>query len=134
MIIPEEGEESRWRDKVQRIIDGLGAVQGVRYAYWVTDLGTPLIVARTTPLTEDITCEVAELVAGLLSISVGVCSCLDLGKTFDFLHLQPPFGLGILSPFDKTILVLITEPTVKLGLMHYLVTSTKVKLSKVQGY
>ncbi len=56
-----------FEEKIQKIMDGLGAVEGVSYALLVVDTGIPLLVAQTTPMEEGIVKEIAELVATVVS-------------------------------------------------------------------
>ena len=57
-----------------------------------------------------------------------------MGEQLYFVHVQTPLGFGMIVPMFDAFLVLITAPKVKLGLMHYLITSTKTKLSKIPEF
>ena len=120
-------------EKIQKIMDELGAVEGVRNALLVVDTGVPLMVARTTPMDEGIVDEIAELVATLVSTTSKLSRKFDLGEKVDFVHFQTSLGLVLFHQIDDRILVLITVPNVKLGLMHYLIESTKTKIMKVKS-
>lgn len=121
-------------ERVQKILDGLGAVQGVESALLVSEEGFPIMVARTRPLSDDVETLVSAMVAGIVSTFASACIQLKLGNEIDYIHVQTPLGLGLISKVDSTILVLITNPEVKLGLMHYLITSTKTKMLKVRDF
>lgn len=121
-------------ERVQKILDGLGAVQGVESALLVSEEGFPIMVARTKPLSDDIETLVSAMVAGIVSTFASACLQLKLGNKIDYIHVQTPLGLGLISKVDSTILVLITNPDVKLGLMHYLITSTKTKMLEVRDF
>ncbi|MHA2304804.1 MAG: roadblock/LC7 domain-containing protein, partial [Candidatus Hodarchaeales archaeon] len=54
-------------ERVQKILDGLGAVQGVESALLVSEEGFPIMVARTKPLTDDVETLVSAMVAGIVS-------------------------------------------------------------------
>lgn len=58
------------KERIQRILDGLGAVQGVNYAFLVTDTGSPLMVARTTPTSDEIVNDVSVLIADIVSTMI----------------------------------------------------------------
>jgi predicted regulator of Ras-like GTPase activity (Roadblock/LC7/MglB family) len=119
---------------VQKIIDGLGTVKGVKKVLLVSEEGFPIISARTLPMSDDVETVVSAMVAGIVSTFSGACIQLNLGDQVDFIHVQTPIGLGIISKVQSTILVLITDSNVKLGLMHYLVSSTKMKLIKTRDF
>jgi predicted regulator of Ras-like GTPase activity (Roadblock/LC7/MglB family) len=121
-------------EQVQKILDGLGAVQGVESALLVSEEGFPIMVARTTPVSDEVETLVSAMVAGIVSTFAGACLQLNLGNEIDFIHVHTPLGLGLISKVESTILVLITKPNVKLGLMHYLITSTKTKMQKVRDF
>ncbi|MHA2109712.1 MAG: roadblock/LC7 domain-containing protein [Candidatus Hodarchaeales archaeon] len=121
-------------EKVQKIIDGLGTVKGVKKVLLVSEEGFPIISARTLPMSDDVETVVSAMVAGIVSTFSGACIQLNLGDQVDFIHVQTPIGLGIISKVQSTILVLITDSNVKLGLMHYLVSSTKMKLLKTRDF
>jgi predicted regulator of Ras-like GTPase activity (Roadblock/LC7/MglB family) len=121
-------------ERVQKIIDGLGTVRGVKRILLVSEEGFPILSARTIPISEDVETVVSAMVAGIVSTFSNACIQLNLGEQIDFIHVQTPLGLGIISKIHSVILVLITEPKVKLGLMHYLVTSTKLKLLKIRDF
>jgi predicted regulator of Ras-like GTPase activity (Roadblock/LC7/MglB family) len=121
-------------EKVQKIIDGLGTVKGVKKVLLVSEEGFPIISARTLPMSDDVETVVSAMVAGIVSTFSGACIQLNLGDQVDFIHVQTPIGLGIISKVQSTILVLITDSNVKLGLMHYLVSSTKMKLIKTRDF
>jgi predicted regulator of Ras-like GTPase activity (Roadblock/LC7/MglB family) len=121
-------------DKVQKIIDGLGTVKGVKKVLLVSEEGFPIISARTLPMSDDVETVVSAMVAGIVSTFSSACIQLNLGDQVDFIHVQTPIGLGIISKVQSTILLLITDSNVKLGLMHYLVSSTKMKLLKTRDF
>ncbi len=121
-------------DKVQKIIDGLGTVKGVKKVLLVSEEGFPILSARTLPISDEVETVVSAMVAGIVSTFSSACIQLNLGDQVDFLHVQTPIGLGIISKVQSTILVLITDSNVKLGLMHYLVSSTKMKLLKTRDF
>ena len=121
-------------EKIQKILDSLGSVQGVDQALLVSEEGFPIMCARTTPITEEVETLVSAMVAGIVSTFSGACVQLNLGKEINFIHVQTPNGLGLISNVGSTILVLITKPNVKLGLMHYLITSTRTKMLKVRDF
>jgi len=121
-------------EQIQKILDGLGAVQGVESALLVSGEGFPIMVARTTPVPEEVETLVSAMIAGIVSTVAGACLQLNLGNEIDFIHIHTPLGLGLISKVESTILVLITKPNVKLGLMHYLITSTKTKMQKVRDF
>ncbi|MHA1976101.1 MAG: roadblock/LC7 domain-containing protein [Candidatus Hodarchaeales archaeon] len=121
-------------DKVQKIIDGLGTVKGVKKVLLVSEEGFPIISARTLPMSDEVETVVSAMVAGIVSTFSSACIQLNLGDQVDFIHVQTPIGLGIISKVQSTILVLITDANVKLGLMHYLVSSTKMKLLKTRDF
>lgn len=121
-------------EKIQIILDGLGGVQGVKQALLVSDEGFPIMSARTTPITDEVETLVSAMVAGIVSTFSGACIQLNLGDQIDFIHVQTPHGLGLLSKIDSSILVLITDPKVKLGLMHYLITSTRARMLKIREF
>ncbi len=121
-------------EKIQKILDSLGSVQGVDQALLVSEEGFPIMCARTTPITEEVETLVSAMVAGIVSTFSGACVQLSLGKEINFIHVQTPNGLGLISNVGSTILVLITKPNVKLGLMHYLITSTRTKMLKVRDF
>ena len=120
-----------FEEKIQEIMDGLGAVKGVTYALLVVDTGVPLIVAQTTLMEEGIVKEIAELVAKVVSTTSKLSHKFDLQEKVDFIQFQTPLGLGLFSQVDDKILVLITRPDVKMGLIYHLITSTKTKIRKV---
>lgn len=121
-------------EQIQKILDGLGAVQGVESALLASEEGFPIMVARTTPVPEEVETLVSAMIAGIASTVAGACLQLNLGNEIDFIHIHTPLGLGLISKVESTILVLITKPNVKLGLMHYLITSTKTKIQKVRDF
>jgi predicted regulator of Ras-like GTPase activity (Roadblock/LC7/MglB family) len=121
-------------EKVQKIVDGLGTVKGVKKVLLVSEEGFPILSARTLPISEDVETIVSAMVAGIVSTISSACIQLNLGDQVDFIHVQTPIGLGIITKVQSTILVLITDSKVKLGLMHYLVTSTKLKLVKIREF
>ncbi len=133
ITINKDGEPSS-TEKIQKILDGLGAVQGVVQALLVSEEGFPIMCARTTPISDEIETLVSAMVAGIVSTFAGACVQLNLGNNIDYIHVQTPLGLGLISSVGSTILVLITKPNVKLGLMHYLITSTKIKMLKVREF
>ncbi len=133
-VVDEASEGVSATEKIQIILDGLGAVQGVKQALLVSEEGFPIMSARTAPIDEEVEILVSAMVAGIMSTFSGACIQLNLGKEIDFIHVQTPHGLGLLSKVDSTILVLITNPKVKLGLMHYLITSTRTKMLKVRDF
>lgn len=133
ITIKKDGEPSS-TEKIQKILDGLGAVQGVVQALLVSEEGFPIMCARTTPIPDEIETLVSAMVAGIVSTFAGACVQLNLGNNIDYIHVQTPLGLGLISSVGSTILVLITKPNVKLGLMHYLITSTKTKMLKVREF
>ena len=133
-VTSEKEEDSTSTEKIQRILDGLGAVQGVRQAILVSEEGFPIMSARTAPITEEVETLVSAMVAGIVSTFSGACLQLDMGEQIDFVHVQTPRGLGLISKVESAILVLITNPKVKLGLMHYLLTSTRSKMLKVRDF
>lgn len=120
------------KEKIQKIMDGLGAVQGVNYAFLVTNTGSSIMVAQTTPMSEELMDEISVLVTDILSTTIELSPKLGMDETNDFIHIKTPLGLGLVSQVESAILVLITSPKVKLGLMHCLITSTKTKISKVR--
>lgn len=128
----EEGNSSTAR--IQRILDGLGAIQGVKQALLISEEGFPILCARTKPIGTEIETLVSAMVAGIFSTFASACTQLNLGTDIDFVHVQTPQGLGLLSKVESAILVLITEPSVKLGLMHYLLTSTRKKMLKLRDF
>ncbi|UCE12354.1 MAG: roadblock/LC7 domain-containing protein [Candidatus Heimdallarchaeota archaeon] len=134
MITIEKDDEITSTEKVQKTLDELGAVQGVEKAILVSEEGFPIMCARTTPISEETENLVSAMVAGIASTFAGACVQLKLGKTIDFIHVQTPLGLGLISRVGSTILVLITKPKVKLGLMHYLITSTKDKMLRIRDF
>ncbi|MFW9778967.1 MAG: roadblock/LC7 domain-containing protein [Candidatus Heimdallarchaeota archaeon] len=129
---PEDENSSMTR--VQRILDGLGAVQGVRKALLVSEEGFPILCAKTKPISDEVETLASAMVAGIFSTFSSACIQLDLGTEIDFIHVQTPQGLGLLSKVDSAILVLITESSVKLGLMHYLITSTRKKMLNLRDF
>ena len=129
-----DGTGSNAMDKVQKIIDGLGTVRGVKKVLLVSEEGFPILSARTLPISDDVESVVSAMVAGIVSTFSSACIQLSLGDQIDFIHVQTPIGLGIITKVQSTILVLITDSKVKLGLMHYLVTSTKLKLIKTRDF
>ncbi len=133
-ITIDRDNESSSTEKIQKILDSLGAVQGVEQALLVSEEGFPIMCARTTPISEEVETLVSAMVAGIVSTFAGACIQLNLGKEINFIHVQTPLGLGLISSVGSTILVLITKPKVKLGLMHYLITSTKTKMLKVREF
>lgn len=134
MITIEKDDEISSTERVQKTLDGLGAVQGVEKALLVSEEGFPIMCARTTPISEETETLVSAMVAGIASTFAGACVQLNLGNTIDFIHVQTPLGLGLISRVGSTILVLITKPKVKLGLMYYLITSTKDKILKIRDF
>ena len=120
-------------EKIQKIMDGLGAVEGVSYALLVADTGVPSIVAQTTLMEEGVVEEIAELIATLLSTTRKLSNKFDLEEKVDFIHFQTPLGLGLFSQVEDKILGLIARPDVKLGLMQYLIVSTKNKIMRVKS-
>jgi predicted regulator of Ras-like GTPase activity (Roadblock/LC7/MglB family) len=133
-ITIEKNGESSSTEKIQKILDSLGAVQGVEQALLVSEEGFPIMSARTTPISEEVETLVSAMVAGIVSTFAGACVQLNLGNNIDYIHVQTPLGLGLISSVGSTILVLITKPKVKLGLMHYLIISTKNKMLKVRDF
>jgi len=121
-------------EKVQKIIDGLGTVKGIKRILLVSEEGFPILSARTLPVSDEVETVVSAMVAGIVSTFSGACIQLSLGDQIDFIHVQTPVGLGIITKIQSTILVLITDSNVKLGLMHYLVSSTKMKLMKIREF
>jgi predicted regulator of Ras-like GTPase activity (Roadblock/LC7/MglB family) len=130
------GDENQFNamEKVQKIIDGLGTVKGVKKILLVSEEGFPILSARTLPISEEVETVVSAMVAGIVSTFSSACIQLNLGEQVDFIHVQTPVGLGIISKVQSAILVLITESKVKLGLMHYLVSSTKMKLLRIREF
>lgn len=130
------GDENQFNtmEKVQKIIDGLGTVKGVKKILLVSEEGFPILSARTLPISEEVETVVSAMVAGIVSTFSSACIQLNLGEQIDFIHVQTPVGLGIISKVQSAILVLITESKVKLGLMHYLVSSTKMKLLRIREF
>ena len=51
--IDKDGEPSS-TEKIQKILDSLGAVQGVVQALLVSEEGFPIMCARTTPISDEI--------------------------------------------------------------------------------
>ena len=133
-VTSEKEEEISSTEKIQKILDGLGAVQGVKQALLVSEEGFPIMSARTAPITEEVETLVSAMVAGIVSTFSGACRQLKMGEQIDFVHVQTPRGLGLISKVETAILVLITNPKVKLGLMHYLITSTRSKMLKVRDF
>jgi predicted regulator of Ras-like GTPase activity (Roadblock/LC7/MglB family) len=133
-VAAEKEEQRSSTEKIQRILDDLGVVQGVRKALLVSEEGFPIMSARTAPITEEVEILVSAMVAGIMSTFSGACVQLELGEEIDFIHVQTPQGLGLVSKVASTILVLITDPTVKLGLMHYLIIATKKKMLKIREF
>ena len=121
-------------EEVQKVIDGLGTVKGVKKILLVSEEGFPIISARTLPISDEVETVVSAMVAGIVSTFSGACIQLGLGDQIDFIHVQTPIGLGIITKVQTTILVLMTDSSVKLGLMHYLVNSTKMKLMKIREF
>ena len=121
-------------EKIQRILDNLGSAAGVKQALLVSEEGFPILVARNRPMSAEIETLVSAMVAGIFSTFSSACIKFDLGTDIDFIHVQTPLGLGLLSKIDSTILVLITNADVKLGLMHYLVTSTRKKMLTIRDF
>ncbi|NHJ00642.1 MAG: roadblock/LC7 domain-containing protein [Candidatus Heimdallarchaeota archaeon] len=130
----EKNEGISSTEQIQKILDGLGLVKGVEKALLVSEEGFPIMSAQTAPITDEVEILVSAMVAGIVSTFSSACVQLDLGNTIDFIHVQTPLGLGLISKVNSTILVIITSPDVKLGLMHYLVTSTKNKLLKIREF
>lgn len=133
-ISTEREDVSSSTERIQKILDGLGAVQGVKQALLVSEEGFPIMSARTAPISEEVETLASAMVAGIVSTFSGACIQLNLGDQIDFIHVQTPLGLGLISKVDSAILVLITNPKVKLGLMHYLITSTRTKMLKVRDF
>ncbi len=133
-VASEDDNQFNAMEKVQRIIDGLGTVKGVKKVLLVSEEGFPILSARTLPISEEVETIVSAMVAGIVSTFSSACIQLNLGEQVDFIHVQTPIGLGIISKIQSAILVLITESKVKLGLMHYLVCSTKMKLLRVREF
>ncbi|MHA1972344.1 MAG: roadblock/LC7 domain-containing protein [Candidatus Hodarchaeales archaeon] len=127
-------EEISATQMIQTILDELGRVTGVRKALLVTEEGFPIMSARTSSISEEVETIVSAMVAGIVSTFSGACVQLDLGKEIDYIHVQTPLGLGLISKVNDIILVIITGPDVKLGLMHYLICSTKAKIQKLQYF
>jgi predicted regulator of Ras-like GTPase activity (Roadblock/LC7/MglB family) len=127
-------DEPSSTEKIQKILDGLGRIQGVKQALLVSEEGFPIMSARTKPITDEVETLVSAMVAGIVSTFAGACIQLELGKNIDFIHVQTPRGLGLISKIGNAILVLITHSDVKLGLMHYLITSTRDKMLKVRDF
>ena len=121
-------------ERVQKTIVGLGTVRGVKRVLLVSEEGFPILSARTIPISEDVETVVSAMVAGIVSTFSSACIQLNLGEQVDFIHVQTPLGLGIISKIQSVILVLIADPKVKLVLMHYLVTSTNIKLLKIRDF
>lgn len=121
-------------EKIQNILDGLGAVNGVKQALLVSEEGFPIMTARSTPITDEVETIVSAMVAGIVSTFSGACIKLNLGKQIDFIHVQTPNGLGLISKIGEVILVLITDLNVKIGLMYYLITTTRTKMLKVREF
>ncbi|MFX1505159.1 MAG: roadblock/LC7 domain-containing protein [Promethearchaeota archaeon] len=133
VTVAKDGESSS-AETIQKILDRLGAVQGVVQALLVSEEGFPIMSARTTPISEEVETLVSAMVAGIVSTFAGACVQLNLGNNIDYIHVQTPLGLGLISSIGSTILVLITNPKVKLGLMHYLITSTRTKMLKLRDF
>ncbi len=133
-ITAEREAESSSTERIQKILDSLGAVQGVEQALLVSEEGFPIMCARTASISEEIETLVSAMVAGIVSTFAGVCVQLKLGNEINFIHVQTPLGLGLISSVGSTILVIITKADVKLGLMHYLITSTKTKMLKIREF
>jgi predicted regulator of Ras-like GTPase activity (Roadblock/LC7/MglB family) len=133
-ITSEADDESTSTEKIQKILDRLGAVQGVKQALLVSEEGFPIMSARTAPITDEAETLVSAMVAGIVSTFSGACIQLNLGNQIDYIHVQTPHGLGLITKVGSTILVLITDPKVKLGLMHYLITSTRTKMLKIRDF
>ncbi|MFX0014635.1 MAG: roadblock/LC7 domain-containing protein [Promethearchaeota archaeon] len=133
-IAIDKDSETSSTEKVQKVLDELGAVQGVQQALLVSDEGFPIMSARTAPISDEVETLVSAMVAGIVSTFAGACVQLNLGNKIDYIHVQTPLGLGLISRVGSTILVLITKSEVKLGLMHYLLTSTKTKMLKLREF
>ena len=121
-------KHSTQTDEIQVILDGLGTVKGIKQLLLVSDEGFPILSARTLSISEEVEAIVSAMVAGIVHISSGACNQLNLGDQIDFIHVQTPVGLGILTKIQNNILVLITDSNIKLGFMHYLVNSTRSKI------
>ena len=83
-------------ERVQKTIDRLGTVRGVRRVLLVSEEGFPILSARTIPISEDVETVVSAMVAGIVSTFSSACVQLNLGEQVDFIHVQTPLGLGII--------------------------------------
>ena len=121
---------------IQRILDQVGDVEGIRGALLVSEEGFPLFTAKKSclPLNNGVEILIAAMVAGTVSILSHTCNQLHLGKDPEFIYIQTPLGLGMISRIDPQesdlILLLISSTNLKFGLFNYLLTSTKIKILK----
>lgn len=121
-------------EKIQKILDELGANMGVKKALLVSEEGFPIMSARTAPITEEVEILVSAMVAGIVSTFSGTCIQFDLGSDIEYINVKTPLGLGLICCVGSTILVLITGSDVRIGLMQYLLSTTREKILKVRNF
>ena len=73
-------------EKVQKIIDGLGTVKGIKRILLVSEEGFPILSARTLPISDEVETVVSAMVAGIVSTFSSACIQLSLGDQIDFIH------------------------------------------------
>ena len=117
------GNEST--EELQKIINELASNIGILKVLLVSEEGFPIMNARTS---EDVELLVSAMSAGIVSTISGATSQLNLGRGFDFIHVQTPKGLMLISSVRDTIMVVLTSNDVKLGLIHYLIHKATKKI------
>jgi len=127
-------EDASSTEKIQNILDELGANMGVKKALLVSEEGFPIMSARTAPTTEEVETLVSAMVAGIVSTFSGACIQFDLGSDIEYINVKTPLGLGLICSVGSTILVLITGSDVRIGLMQYLLSTTREKMIKIRDF
>ncbi len=133
-LTSKRSEDISSTEKIQKILDELGANMGVKKALLVSEEGFPIMSARTAPITDEIETLVSAMVAGIVSTFSGACIQLDLGSDIEYINVKTPLGLGLMCSVGATILVLITSSDVRIGLMQYLLSTNREKMLKVRDF
>ena len=117
--------------KIKEIIDGLGTVRGVIEVLLVSDEGYPITSTGNLPISDEVHEIAASLVTKITNNYADLCFRLGLGDPLEIMLVKTPKCLGIISKIENKFLILITYPSVSLGLIESHINTAKVKFLRL---
>ena len=117
--------------KVQEVIDGLGTVRGVIEVLLVSEEGYLITSTGNLPISDEVQEIASSLVTKITNNFADLCFRLGLGDPIEVILVKTPKCLGIISKVENKFLILITYPSVSLGLIQSHINTTKVKFLRL---